>query len=97
MRRKGRLGEATFSGLTIFGIQRVQTHSPLLRQSAHLAVAASCHAGLAVVTAWYVVVTIGVNFQSDAFFARRRVNLDLSNWRPVRESNPCRRRERAVS
>jgi putative peptidoglycan lipid II flippase len=39
------------------------------RQGLNLAALAACNAGLAVLSAWYIVTRVGLNFSSDAFFA----------------------------
>ncbi len=55
--------------ITNRGVPGLAAHSPMLKQSAHLGLLAIGHAGLAVLMAWYVIARIGVNIESDAFFA----------------------------
>jgi putative peptidoglycan lipid II flippase len=69
MKAKRDLAEGFLNRFATRGVQGLATHSPMLRQSAYLGVVAIFHAGLAVLMAWYVIARIGVNVESDAFFA----------------------------
>ena len=69
MKAKINFADAILSRVASRGSRGLATHSVMLKQSLHLGAAATCHAGLAVLMAWYVVARIGVNVESDAFFA----------------------------
>lgn len=69
MKPKSSLPGKTLNRIATRGFQGLASHSAMLKQSLHLGVAAACHTGLAVITAWYVISRIGVNLESDAFFA----------------------------
>jgi peptidoglycan biosynthesis protein MviN/MurJ (putative lipid II flippase) len=69
MKAKPNVAEGVLKPMTSGGIRGLAGHSVMLKQSLHLGVAAICHAGLAVLMAWYVIARIGVSVESDAFFA----------------------------
>jgi putative peptidoglycan lipid II flippase len=50
-------------------LRRAWHSSFLFRQGLNLGGLAVCNAGLAVLSAWYIVTRTGINFKSDAFFA----------------------------
>jgi peptidoglycan biosynthesis protein MviN/MurJ (putative lipid II flippase) len=51
------------------GSRRAGGYPLLVKQGVNLGVLAACNAGLAVVSAWYVVTHTGINAETDAFFA----------------------------
>ncbi len=49
--------------------ERAGDSSLLFKQGINIGVLAACNAGLAVLSAWYIITRTGINFKSDAFFA----------------------------
>jgi peptidoglycan biosynthesis protein MviN/MurJ (putative lipid II flippase) len=49
--------------------RRARARSPLLAQGLNVGLLATCNAGLAILSAWYIVTRIGLNVETDAFFA----------------------------
>jgi putative peptidoglycan lipid II flippase len=49
--------------------RRARVHSPSFRQAVKLGALAACNAALAVLSAWYIVTRVGLNVETDAFFA----------------------------
>jgi putative peptidoglycan lipid II flippase len=49
--------------------RRARVNSLLLRQGVNLGALATCNAALAVLSAWYIVTRVGLNVETDAFFA----------------------------
>lgn len=60
----GRLGR-----LVLRESRRARMHSPSFRQGVNLGALATCNAALAVLSAWYIVTRVGLNVETDAFFA----------------------------
>src|SRR5829696_2062413 len=49
--------------------RRARVNSLLFRQGVHLGALATCNAALTVLSAWYIVTRVGLNVETDAFFA----------------------------
>lgn len=49
--------------------RRARVNSPSFRQVVNLGALATCNAALAVLSAWYIVTRVGLNVETDAFFA----------------------------
>lgn len=56
-------------GSLLHEARRAGRRSGLFRQGLNLGALAVCNAALAVLSAWYIVTSTGINFRSDAFFA----------------------------
>lgn len=57
------------TGLIPGRLRRAGEHVFLLKQSVNLGALAVCNAALALLAAWYVVTRVGINIETDAFFA----------------------------
>src|SRR3954465_5236204 len=47
----------------------IRGYTLLLKHSLHLGGVAACNTALALISAWYVVKSLGINVETDAFFA----------------------------